>query len=158
MLYFAYGMNTNLEGMAQRCPRAVSLGYARLLEHKFRFAGPADVIPHPGSIVHGVLWDITPECLKSLDALEGYPTFYGRDWLEVDFRGDRYEALCYYMQNGHRDSPPSRGYYACLREGYHAHGVPTKQIKRAARRAKNVNEKYYLWDLPRNDDRAIIMA
>ena len=93
MLYFGYGMNTNLEGMAGRCPKATSLGYAQLLEHKFRFAGPADVIKHPGSIVHGVLWDLTPECLKALDMLEGFPHFYGREWREVEYYGERFDAL-----------------------------------------------------------------
>ena len=38
MLYFAYGMNTNLGEMARRCPGAVSLGHARLIDHVFRFA------------------------------------------------------------------------------------------------------------------------
>ena len=32
-LYFAYGMNTNVNGMAQRCPAAVSHGHAILLNH-----------------------------------------------------------------------------------------------------------------------------
>ena len=70
MLYFGYGMNTNPYGMAQRCPKAISLGYARLLEHKFRFAGPADVTKHPGSIVHGVLWDVSLADMRTLDVYE----------------------------------------------------------------------------------------
>ena len=134
--YFSYGMNTNLDGMARRCPNAISLGYAKLLEHKFRFAGPADVVKHPGSIVHGVLWDLTPECLKALDMLEGFPHFYGREWREVEYYGERFDALVYFMQPGHTERMPGHGYYKCLQEGYHAHGVPTKQIKRAAHRAK----------------------
>ena len=143
MLYFAYGMNTNLDGMAYRCPNAVSLGYAKLLEHKFRFAGPADVIKHPGSIVHGVLWDLTPECLKSLDRLEGFPHFYDREYRKVEHLGEEIEAIVYFMQPGHSDSPPSNGYYQCLREGYHAHEVPTKQLKRAARRSKKSDRLFY---------------
>jgi gamma-glutamylcyclotransferase (GGCT)/AIG2-like uncharacterized protein YtfP len=139
VLYFGYGMNTNPHGMAQRCPNAISLGYAKLLEHKFRFAGPADVLKHPGSIVHGVLWDITPECLKALDSLEGFPYFYDRELRTVDFYGERVQALVYFMQPGHTESSPGHGYYKCLQEGYHAFGVPTKQIKRAARRAKKFN-------------------
>lgn len=136
MLYFGYGMNTNPHGMAQRCPNAISLGYARLLEHKFRFAGPADVLEHPGSIVHGVLWDITDDCLKALDMLEGFPHFYNREMRVVEHWGTEVEALVYFMQPGHEDRSPSHGYYKCLQEGYHAFGVPTKQIKRAVHRAK----------------------
>lgn len=140
---FAYGMNTNVDGMAQRCPKAISLGYAKLLEHKFRFAGPADVIQHPGSMVHGVLWDITDDCLKSLDRLEGFPHFYNREVRKVEHWGEEIDALVYFMQPGHTESAPSRGYYKCLQEGYHEHGVPTKQIKRAARRAKKVRDYGY---------------
>jgi gamma-glutamylcyclotransferase (GGCT)/AIG2-like uncharacterized protein YtfP len=143
MLYFGYGMNTNPHGMAQRCPKAISLGHAMLLDHKFRFAGPADIIKHPGSIVHGVLWDITPECLKSLDALEGFPHFYDREYRTVEHWGEEIEAMVYFMQPGHAESSPSRGYYSCLQEGYHAHGVPTKQLKRAARRAKKYSTHWY---------------
>ena len=135
MLYFGYGMNTNIDGMMKRCPNAVSLGYARLLEHKFRFAGPADVVRHPGSIVHGVLWDITLDCLKSLDSLEGFPWFYDRQYRTVEHWGEEVDALVYFMQPGHNESPPSKGYYECLHEGYTEHGVPIKQIKRAAHRA-----------------------
>jgi len=143
MLYFGYGLNTNSESMARRCPAAISLGHAMLLGHKFRFAGPADVMPHPGSMVHGVLWDITPECLKSLDGLEGFPHFYNREKRIVEHCGEEIEALVYFMQPGHAESSPSIGYYKCLQEGYHEHGVPTKQIKRAARRAKKVRDYGY---------------
>ena len=51
-------MNTNREGMAQRCPGALSLGHARLIDHAFRFAIHADVVPVLGSYVDGVLWRI----------------------------------------------------------------------------------------------------
>jgi gamma-glutamylcyclotransferase (GGCT)/AIG2-like uncharacterized protein YtfP len=136
---FAYGMNTNTDGMAKRCPNAISLGYARLLEHKFRFSGPADVVKHPGSIVHGVLWDITPQCLASLDNLEGYPHYYDREYRTVEHWGEEVEALVYFMTPGHAERSPSKYYYDCLHEGYMEHGVPIRQIKRAAHRAKLCN-------------------
>jgi gamma-glutamylcyclotransferase (GGCT)/AIG2-like uncharacterized protein YtfP len=137
MLYFGYGLNTNASSMASRCPDAVSLGYAKLLDHKFRFAGPADVVPNHGTIVHGVLWDITTECLQALDILEGYPYFYDREPKRVIFRDKEVSALVYYMTPGHHESSPSPSYYEHLIEGYHVHGVPTSQLKRAARRTKN---------------------
>ena len=58
MLYFAYGMNTNRSEMAQRCPGALSLGHARLVDRIFRFATHADVVKCRGSYVDGVLWTI----------------------------------------------------------------------------------------------------
>lgn len=128
MLYFAYGMNTNTQGMAQRCPGAVAFGRAQLLGHRFRFSGPADVQVDHRYNVDGVLWDITDDCLRSLDNLEGYPYYYDRKWAWVDFQGEEYQALVYHMQPGNRNSPPSSGYFNCVLEGYEEFGVPTRQL------------------------------
>lgn len=133
MLYFAYGMNTNSQGMAVRCPRAVAFGHARLLGHRFRFAGPADVQVNRFCDVDGVLWDITEDCLKSLDQLEGYPYYYDRKWADVELDGEICQAMVYFMQPGNRNSPPSSGYFATVLEGYEEFAVPTQQLW------KNVN-------------------
>ena len=121
-------MNTNTQGMAQRCPAAVALGRARLIGHQFRFSGPADVQVNRFSSVDGVLWDITEDCLKSLDALEGYPYYYNRKWAAVEFRHNDCEALVYFMQPGNKNSPPSSGYFATVLEGYEEFAVPTQQL------------------------------
>ena len=128
MLYFAYGMNTNVAGMAQRCPAAISLGRAQLLGHRFRFAGPADVQRDRRYHVEGVLWDITEECLASLDVLEGYPYYYDRSERTVCYQGLDYPALVYHMQPGHRNAPPSSEYFEMLLEGYEEHQVSTHQL------------------------------
>ena len=128
MLYFAYGMNTNAQGMAQRCPAAVAYGRAQLQGHRFRFSGPADVQRDRHSIVEGVLWDITDECLKSLDRLEGYPYYYDRKWATVQFQDQQVQAMVYYMLPGNKNHPPSSGYFATVLEGYEEFGVPTQQL------------------------------
>lgn len=128
MLYFAYGMNTNSQGMAHRCPAAVSFGHATLEGHRFRFAGPADVQRDRHSDVEGVLWDITEECLAALDVLEGYPFYYNRKWARVWFKGQECQALVYFMQPGNRNAPPSDGYFNMVLEGYEEFGVPTTQL------------------------------
>ena len=133
MLYFAYGMNTNLAGMAERCPQAVSYGRAELLGHQFRFSGPADVQVNRMSKVDGVLWNITDQCLLSLDMLEGYPYYYDRKWAKVRCQDEVYEALVYHMQPGHPNGHPSRSYFNMVLQGYNEHGVPTDQLW------KNVN-------------------
>jgi len=132
MLYFAYGMNTNSQGMAYRCPGAVSHGRAVLLDHSFRFAGPADVVKCSDSYVDGVLWTITPECLAALDVLEGFPYYYNRRNKKVLYQDRVVYALTYFMQPGHLDSPPSDGYFNTVLEGYTEHGVPTEQLYNSA--------------------------
>lgn len=123
-------MNTNLDSMASRCPKAKSLGYAILPDYSFRFAHHADVVPDLYNKTDGVLWELTEDCLKSLDATEGYPFYYDRKIVTVEAanKAVKYQAWVYYMQPGHNDSPPSDHYVEMLLEGYTEHDVPTKQI------------------------------
>ena len=128
MKYFAYGMNTNLSQMAQRCPNARSLGRAILPEHEFRFSVHADIIPDPGHNTEGVLWEITPECEKALDALEGYPTYYLKKIVTLEYNETFVKAMTYYMTGDLPDSYPSDGYLAMLRKGYREHNIDPNQI------------------------------
>ena len=128
MLYFAYGMNTNVSEMAYRCPGAVSLGHARLVDHVFRFAYHADVEACEGSYVDGVLWEINEAQLQALDQLEGYPSYYDRSALTVMHRDRACQALTYRMQPGHPDAAPSDRYFGLVLEGYQQHNSPTEQL------------------------------
>jgi len=128
MKYFAYGMNTNKRQMAVRCPQAQSLGPAKLPEHEFRFSIHADIIPNPEFDTEGVLWEITDECERALDALEGFPTYYEKKMVNVLYDGEWVEAMVYYMTGDLPDDYPSDGYLEMLFEGYQEHGVDTTQI------------------------------
>ena len=128
MLYFAYGMNTNRAEMAQRCPGALSLGHARLVDRIFRFATHADVVKCRGSYVDGVLWTIDDFHLNSLDHLEGYPFYYNRRALRVAHEDRVVMAETYYMQPGNLDNLPGQGYFDMVVEGYREHQVPTEQL------------------------------
>ena len=128
MLYFAYGMNTNRSEMAQRCPGALSLGHARLIDYSFRFATHADVVKCKGSYVDGVLWTIDDFHLNALDRLEGYPYYYNRRRLRVAHNDRIVMAETYYMQPGNLDSLPSQGYFDMVVEGYNQHNIPLDQV------------------------------
>lgn len=128
MLYFAYGMNTNPRGMAQRCPGAQSLGHARLIDYSFRFATHADVVKCRGSYVDGVLWTIDQTHLGNLDLLEGYPYYYNRRALRVAHEDRIVLAETYFMQPGNLDNLPGQGYFDMVVEGYKEHRVPTEQL------------------------------
>ncbi len=75
-LYFAYGSNINLDQMAQRCPEAEVVGPVTLPDHEllFRYSGVATIRPKKDSVVHGLLWSISPRDERSLDYYEGLPT------------------------------------------------------------------------------------
>jgi len=128
MLYFAYGMNTNRSEMAQRCPGALSLGHARLVDRIFRFATHADVVKCRDSYVDGVLWTIDDFHLNALDRLEGYPYYYNRRSLRVAHNDRIVMAETYYMQPGNLDSLPSQGYFDMVVEGYNQHNIPLDQV------------------------------
>ena len=128
MKYLAYGMNTNKSQMAQRCPAAQSLGRAILYGHEFRFARHADIIENPDFVTCGVLWDITEECERSLDALEGYPDYYLKKQVRVFHNGTSVECMTYYMAGEQIDEFPSDGYLEMLIKGYQEHGVDNRQI------------------------------
>jgi gamma-glutamylcyclotransferase (GGCT)/AIG2-like uncharacterized protein YtfP len=141
MKYFAYGMNTNLAQMAQRCPRAVSLGKAVLYNHEFRFARHADIIENPEFATQGALWEITPECELSLDALEGYPTYYLKKMVNVFHNGKSVNCMAYYMTGELVDEFPSDGYLEMLFEGYREHNLDTRQIYESLHLIDNIKQR-----------------
>jgi len=128
MLYFSYGMNTNVQEMHSRCPGVQSLGHSRLINHAFRFAQHADVVKCNGSYVDGVLWEITTDHLNSLDQLEAYPYYYNRRELRVSIADRTAMAIVYFMQPGHVDHPPNDYYFNSVVQGYTQHGVPVDQL------------------------------
>ena len=71
-LYFAYGLNMDVAGMARRCPRSVALGLARLPRHRFIVTtdGYASVVRDLRESVHGVLWDCALGDIRTLDKFE----------------------------------------------------------------------------------------
>lgn len=141
MKYFAYGMNTNLSQMAQRCPNAKSLGKAVLYGHEFRFARHADIIENPDFATHGVLWEITPDCELSLDALEGYPTYYLKKMVNVFHNGKSVNCMVYYMAGEQIDEFPSDGYLEMLFEGYEEHGVDNRQLYESLHLIDNIRQR-----------------
>lgn len=131
MKYFAYGMNTNLDEMSRRCPEAVSLGAAWINDYELVFRTHADIAPIPGSVCHGVLWDIGDQDLRALDALEGFPYYYTRFYIKVNTTDSFVFALTYQMTDQSYVQVPSTGYLTTVTEGYQQNGVPTNQIVRA---------------------------
>jgi gamma-glutamylcyclotransferase (GGCT)/AIG2-like uncharacterized protein YtfP len=95
--YFAYGSNQDPKRAARRMPGAIALGVATL--HNYRLAERlyADVDFGEGASVQGVLYLINSAQLFNLDICEGYPLVYKRQWLEVEFRGEKLLAITYEM-------------------------------------------------------------
>ena len=134
-LYFAYGMNTNKEEMAYRCPSAVPMGKAILPGYRLELKSFATRVPSPKESVEGVLWTITEADESALDVLEGYPEFYDKKTVSIEHNNQSYIAMTYIMGPREQGYAPSDGYYSMVSEGYQTFGLSQKQLLDAKNRS-----------------------
>jgi gamma-glutamylcyclotransferase (GGCT)/AIG2-like uncharacterized protein YtfP len=129
--YFAYGMLTDPTMM----PGAQFIGPAVLKNYAYEFARYANVYEVGGSSVDGVLWELPTDYIRELDAVEGYPHFYGRKTVPVISGGQRYEAWVYYMTPATRESLdgdlPSMNYVKSILNGFRHAGITPQQVSDA---------------------------
>ena len=107
-LYFAYGLNMDVAGMAQRRPRSKPLGLARLPRHRLivNTDGYASVIRDPRESVHGVLWDCTLGDIRTLDKFEDLASgLYVKISQPVIVEGGAKRALIYIGRSGSVGKP-----------------------------------------------------
>jgi len=97
MYYFAYGSNMNIKQMSIRCPGAMPLGSAVLLDYALVERRYADIEKRDGAQVNGLLWEISDKNLRSLDCYEGYPSLYTRHNVNLNFKDDVVTAITYEM-------------------------------------------------------------
>lgn len=117
MYMIAYGMNTNVDSMRVRAPTAAWLGKVTLPQHKLVFKYFADVEPS-STDMEVVLWSIDTTVLQAMDHCEGYPTFYQRKQVEIEYAGQTVTAWIYYMNADVEYCAPPPLYLDMLVEGY----------------------------------------
>ena len=111
--YLAYGSNLNVRQMKMRCPNARVIGKARLEDYELLFKGSKTgayltVEPKPGSFVPIGVWEVDETDEKNLDRYEGYPSFYYKKEIDINFTGvvtgkeRKRKAFIYIM---HEDRP-----------------------------------------------------
>lgn len=137
-LYFAYGVNMNLEKMAAYCPGAVFLGPAQIAYHALVFDGQS--LRRPGATanikedLHGTLWGalfaIDAKDLAALDAFENYPISYQRKLVSVyDARGwIRFDVVVYF-RTGEKEGKPGTSYFEDLLNGAKSVGLPPAYLE-----------------------------
>jgi gamma-glutamylcyclotransferase (GGCT)/AIG2-like uncharacterized protein YtfP len=117
LLYFAYGSNLDLEGMASRCLDSEAVGRAILDGWALTFRGVADIERRKGARTHGALWRLSDRDLERLDAYEGYPRLYRRELVQVQATEAEVQAVTYVMNDDYLGLP-SPLYYRTIRRGY----------------------------------------
>ena len=91
----------------------------------------ATIEPCEGSSIPVLLWEITQEDEKALDIYEGYPSFYGKETMELPLEGGTVAAMVYIMTPGHRLGYPSDFYYNTILEGYGSAGFDPIVLEQA---------------------------
>ena len=137
MLYFAYGSNMHSDQMRKRCPGCSFIAAARLRDHRLVFsrpwaawdgAGVADIQASPGSIVEGVVWEITETHRDALDAYEEYPTAYTRRDVVVETFEEKTLTAFAYFANPMGSYRPGRRYLQSLIDGARAHRLSPRYV------------------------------
>ena len=144
--YLAYGSNLNVEQMKYRCPNARKCRTTVIHEYELVFRrGYLTIEPKPGASVPVGIWEITEEDERNLDRYEGYPRFYDKKMIPMQFTGwdhdgNSYtitkECLVYIMQSGFPIQAPSDVYLAICRIGYRNFGLDLGPLMKAYERAK----------------------
>ena len=129
--HFAYGSNMSRAAMQARCPGATTLGIATLTGWRFIIAaeGYASIAPSAGSMVHGVVWTLTPRDLASLNAYENVAgNLYLRRMLRVDCQDGRRLALVYIARR-QSEGVPRPGYLDLVVEAARGWQFPDAYIR-----------------------------
>lgn len=127
--YIAYGSNLNVKQMKMRCPGATILGTAKLKDYELLFKGSKTgsyltIEKKEGSTVPVVIWEVTESDEKSLDRYEGYPIFYYKKEMKLQYKGIRtgkrqtVNAFVYIMHEENPIGVPSIYYMKTCIDGY----------------------------------------
>ena len=137
IIYFAYGANLDRNGMDNRCPGNKPLCRAVLKNYRLMFKSVADIEEAVNHNVHGALYEITKEHLRSLDRFEGYPRLYIRKTVPVITEdGREIKAIIYQMNDRNSYSSPYRGYLNTILSGCQQWQLPEEYIQYIVTRAQ----------------------
>jgi Gamma-glutamyl cyclotransferase, AIG2-like len=135
-LYFAYGSNLNKDQFFRRCPWAREFGRFTMPDWRLVFDRVADIVPSPGDVVEGAIYEITPDCERRLDRYEGFPHLYVKETFKVQYTldGERVarEVMVYSMLTV-SISPPTPAYLATIRAGFDDWNIPHDTLDAAHR-------------------------
>jgi gamma-glutamylcyclotransferase (GGCT)/AIG2-like uncharacterized protein YtfP len=135
-LNFAYGSNMFSPRLRQRVPGARLVGTAILRAHALRWhkvakdgSGKCDIVPaEPGSIVHGVLYEIPAHEKQHLDRAEGLGFGYAEKQVLVECRTAMLTATAYVATHVDDSLLPFTWYRALVIAGAIEHGLPIAYV------------------------------
>ncbi|MCW4048249.1 MAG: gamma-glutamylcyclotransferase [Candidatus Bathyarchaeota archaeon] len=140
MYHFGYGSNLNLDFLRKYCPSAefVKKAYLPNFEVQFRFwsekrqGGISTIIEKPGSLVHGVIYEVPEEELLEMDIIESVPQgLYSREtFMVLDEYGEWEKGDLYRVTDPKGPFTPSRSYVELMLSGAKQHGLDPEYVKK----------------------------
>ncbi|TFK42319.1 hypothetical protein BDQ12DRAFT_676005 [Crucibulum laeve] len=143
-LYFGYGSNLWIDQMNRRCPENKLIGIASLANWKWIISlrRYANVIPSPGDIVYGLIYELSEQDERNLDKFEGVAIgSYEKEIIPVDFiaqgaaQSTVINALVY-VDRRQGESTPWEEYIYRMNMGIADgldHGIPKSYIEKYLR-------------------------
>ena len=143
--YLAYGSNLSMAQMAGRCPNAVYVGTAEIVDYQLLFKGSRTgsyltIEPKAGKTVPVLVWRISDRDEGNLDRYEGCPEFYYKREITVEMKSmqegipvGKIDALVYIMHEARSLGCPTLRYYEVCLEGYQRFGFPSSILEQALR-------------------------
>ena len=134
-LFIIYGRNLSKERMNRCCPTANPIAVAALKDHQLVFQGHphnarANVVPADGHEVPVVIWEISAEEERRLDAYKSISGGCFKKSVEIEVNGETREALIYVMEPGPYGTPSDR-YLRDMAEGYREFNLPALALNEA---------------------------
>lgn len=147
--YIAYGSNLNIRQMRYRCPGALVVGTGFIKDYELLFKGSKTgsyltIEEKIGSSVPIAIWKVNEEHERALDVYEGYPTFYYKKEMEIDYISIKskiahhVKAFAYIMHENRKLGIPMIEYVRVCLEGYRTFGFSPKHIEEAIKKSMEV--------------------
>ena len=134
--HFAYGSYMNRAQMLSRAGNILEEHNASLPNYEVRFnkkvrggTAGANIQPAQGKTVHGVLYKVEENALRSLDRYEGVPEHYRRIEVQVTPEGGQpVPAQIYIASKLEKGLRPSAAYLQAMLDGAGEHNLPASYI------------------------------
>ena len=135
MYYCAYGSNINWKQSAYRCPHSKVVGVGWLIGFKLRFNVHADIWQtlNKNDVIPVLIWDIAEEDWSNLDRYEGFPKYYIKSTVTVEYKHKAVSCIVYVMSysNSIGNELPDEYYYNIIAEGYKQNHIPLHYLHNA---------------------------
>jgi gamma-glutamylcyclotransferase (GGCT)/AIG2-like uncharacterized protein YtfP len=139
MYHFGYGSNLNIEFLRKYLPSAefVQKAYLPNFEIQFRFwskkrqGGLSTIMPKPGNLIHGVIYECDEAEMVELDIIESVPQgLYKREtMLVLGEDGAWHKADLYRVANPKGPFTPAKGYVELMLSGAREHNLAPEHVK-----------------------------